>query len=120
MRKVLLETNNIYHIFNRGVNKGNIFFDEKDYLRFLKAAVHYKTKATKFSYRNYSLNSNNTNDDTGSLKTVEILAYCLMPNHFHFVAKQLADNGITDYCRRLFNSFSHYINIKHGRVGPLF
>lgn len=43
-----------------------------------------------------------------------------MPNHFHLLMKQLIDNGITDYMRRLGNSHSHYINVKHKRTGPIF
>ncbi|MEK7553088.1 MAG: hypothetical protein AAB504_00130 [Patescibacteria group bacterium] len=43
-----------------------------------------------------------------------------MPNHFHFLVKQLEDGGITWFMQRLANSYVHYLNIKHRRVGPLF
>ncbi|MBI2420513.1 MAG: transposase [Candidatus Levybacteria bacterium] len=43
-----------------------------------------------------------------------------MPNHFHFLVKQLKDDGITSYMRQFMNSFVHYINVKNKRVGPLF
>lgn len=121
MRKTPLITNHIYHVFNRGVNKGDIFFSQKDYERFLSAARHYLTKNSKFSYEK-DTNSNNSND-TGSLELkpkIEILAYCLMPNHFHFLIKQLEEDGITSYMRRFMNSYSHYVNVKNKRVGPLF
>ncbi len=49
MRKVPIVTNQIYHIFNRGVNKADIFFKEDDYRRFYSAAVHYKTSNARFS-----------------------------------------------------------------------
>ena len=118
MRKTPLITDHIYHIFNRGVNKGDIFFNDGDYYRFYLAAVHYTIKTTKFSYER----SPTVINDTGSLNQprVEILAYCLMPNHFHFLIKQSVDNGITSYMRQLTNSYSHYANIKYKRVGPLF
>lgn len=121
-RKFPIVTGNIYHIFNRGVNKSDIFYEPEDYENFLKAAVHYKTKSTKFSYTKLTLYKS---DDTVSsivlpLAKVEILAYCLMPNHFHLMIKQVADDGITNYMRRLGNSHSHYINVKYKRTGPLF
>lgn len=127
MRKVPLTTNEIYHIFNRGVNKDKIFFSEKDYKRFYLAAIHYKTKSTKFSYETndpVSSASGDVSSASGKFKDkeakVQIFAYSLMPNHFHFLVKQLVDGGITSYLRHLANSYSHYVNIKYKRVGPLF
>lgn len=116
MRKIPLVTNHIYHVFNRGVNKNEIFFSEKDYKRFTLAARHYIAKNSKFSYDK----PNSDPVSAASKSKVEILAYCLMPNHFHFLIKQLDDNGITSYMRRFMNSYVHYVNIKYKRVGPLF
>lgn len=120
-RRMPLVTGNIYHVFNRGVNKAPIFFTEKDYSRFLSAAVHYLSKNTKYTYEKQKILNN---DDTGSSESkpkpkVGVLAYCLMPNHFHFLVKQLEDNGITSYFRRLTSSYAHFINLKYKRIGPL-
>ncbi len=125
MRKVPLVTNNIYHIFNRGVNKGEIFFSASDYKHFLSAAKHYLVKNSKYSYEKPFASL----DEPGSSALsalraekprIEILAYCLMPNHFHFLVKQVSDKGIASYMQRFVNSYVHYINIKYKRVGPLF
>lgn len=123
MRKTPLITGYIYHIFNRGVNKSKIFFSEGDYKRFLLAAKHYKIKNIKFSYDK----PNEPNDPVSSVSTerdvqpkIEVLAYCLMPNHFHFLIKQLNENAISSYMRRFMNSYVHYVNVKHKRIGPLF
>lgn len=121
-KRMPLVTGNIYHVFNRGVNKTPIFFAENDYSRFLDAAVHYLSKNTKYTYEKQKLSDN---DETGSSESapapkVEVLAYCLMPNHFHFLVKQFEDGGITSYFRRLANSYAHFINLKYKRVGPLF
>ena len=43
-----------------------------------------------------------------------------MPNHFHFLLKQLEDNGISWFMQHLINSYVHYLNIRHDRLGPLF
>lgn len=125
MRKVPLVTNQIYHLFNRGVNKNDIFFSQKDYERFLAAAKHYITKNSKFSYEKPQLDetgAKEANDPVSlaSNQKIEIIAFCLMPNHFHFLMKQLSDNGITIYMRRFMNSYVHYVNVKNKRVGPLF
>ena len=125
MRKTPLVTDNIYHVFNRGVNKNEIFFSEKDYKRFLLVARHYKTKNNKFSYErsnNDPVSLVSSMDPTGIniQPKAEILAYCFMPNHFHFLIKQLNDGGITSYMRHFMNSYAHYVNIKYKRVGPLF
>src|SRR3989344_398883 len=122
MRKIPLATNQIYHIFNRGVNKNDIFFSQKDYNRFLAAAKHYIIKNSKFSYEKSPVDNNEANDPVSlaSGPKIEILAYCLMPNHFHFLIKQLVDDGITIYMRRFMNSYVHYVNVKNKRLGPLF
>ena len=121
-RKDLLITGHTYHIFNRGVNKATIFYSEGDYQRFIYAAVHYLSSNKKFSYErnNLGLYTTEKSKNPKEAPKVQILAYCLMPNHFHLIAKQLADGGITDYFRHLLNAYSHYVNIKYKRVGPLF
>lgn len=131
MRKQPLVTGHVYHVFNRGVNKVNIFYSEDDYRQFLDAAIHYLSRLNRYSYEKRARRKPfSANHDPGSVQPlqpiqelppkVEILAYCLMPNHFHFLVKQLEDSGLTAYFQRLSNSFAHYLNIKHDRVGPLF
>jgi len=122
LRKDILTTGQIYHIFNRGVNKGDIFFSEKDYKRFTTTAIHYKNFTQKFTATIASGISDTVSEKLnrmGKPKT-QILAYCLMPNHFHFLVKQLEDDGITWFMQHLTNSYVHYLNLKYKRVGPLF
>lgn len=121
-RKIPLVTGEVYHIYNRGVNKADIFFSKRDYQRFYDAAVHYITESTRFSFRKHLLNEPGSQQSPkgGKIPKVKILAYCFMPNHFHFLIKQIEDDGVSSYMRNLCNSYSHYINIKNDRVGPLF
>lgn len=122
LRKDVLITGNSYHIFNRGVNKNNIFFSEKDYKRFIATAIHYKNFLHKFTASSVSDPVSEKLDKLRRMEKpkIQILAYSLMPNHFHFLVKQLEDGGITWFMQRLANSYVHYLNIKHRRVGPLF
>lgn len=87
----------IYHIFNRGCNKENIFFNEDNYIYLLK-----KIKGT---YVKYGAN---------------ILAYCLMPNHYHFLVRQVSDRPLSDWIQRLFNGYVQAVNRQQKRSGTLF
>ena len=90
--------NSFHHLYNRGANKANIFFENEEYLYFLNRLRHYKDK-----YK------------------IDILAYCLMPNHFHlFVRQRTEDFTISQFTAALLNSYSKAINKKHQRNGTLF
>lgn len=107
----------IYHIFNRGVEKRNVFTDTKEYTRFLEVIRYYQQihPQIKFSQANREERENLSEG-----KLIEVVAYCLMPNHFHLLLKQLNDNGISTFIRRLINSYTRYFNTKNERIGPLF
>lgn len=87
----------IYHIYNRGCNKENIFFNEENYLYLLK-----KIKKTYIKYG------------------ARILAYCLMPNHYHFLVRQETERPLSDWIQMLFNGYVQAINKQRGRSGTLF
>jgi len=107
-----------YHIYNRGVEKRNIFGTGKDYNHFLKTMIYYQLEGPKprfskfFKYQLFKPDLDK--------RLVDITCYCLMPNHFHFLVKQLRDNGISELISKLSNSYTKYFNTKNNRVGPLF
>jgi len=102
-----------YHLYNRGVEKRKIFLDEDDYVMFLGLLKKYLSKE-------------NPTDKYGRLSgtyygKLELLAYCLMPNHFHllmYVEDEAKD--ITELMRRVCTSYTMYFNKKYTRVGHLF
>ena len=102
-----------YHIYNRGVNKQEIFRDKEDYAVFLSLVKRYL--GDKIVKRSNGTPNLNFYDD------ISLLAFCLMSNHFHFMVYQ-GDNerAITEFIRSLITSYGMYFNKKYNRVGALF
>lgn len=118
-RIVPIVNNEVYHIYNRGSDKRDIFLQPRDYKRFIKTFYYYHFEGPK--PRLSLLNKNNFNHfkpDPKS-KLVEIFCYCLMPNHFHFMVRQLKTHGISIFMSQLANSYTKYFNTKRKRIGPL-
>lgn len=125
MRKNPLVTNEYYHIYNRGVDKRDIFMSKKDINRFILSIKEFNTIYPVGSIRD------NLRDKldikTKRLKKrekgdilVSIVCYCLNPNHFHFILKQEKDGGISEFLKRLLGGYSKYFNKIHDRNGALF
>lgn len=106
-----------YHVFNRGVAKVPIFNNVTDYKRFLKSMLYYQIKGPK---PRLSLFNPKTINFNSTKKIVNIICYCLMPNHFHLLLEQAEETGITEFLSRISNSYTKYFNIKNNRQGPLF
>jgi putative transposase len=126
IRKTILANNEIYHIYNRGVEKRPVFVDKKGYDRFMQIIDYYRfancpIKFSKFKVLPLAEKVNLMKDlEKKSKLLVDIYAFCLMPNHFHFLLKQLEKNGISKFISKASNAFSHYFNIRHDRSGHLF
>ncbi|OGE33500.1 hypothetical protein A3D83_00840 [Candidatus Daviesbacteria bacterium RIFCSPHIGHO2_02_FULL_41_10] len=106
-----------YHIYNRGVEKRTIFEKNWDYSRLIKTIKYYQLIGPKPKLSRFLVGSIFKPDN--DKKIVEIICYCLMPNHFHFLVKQLKDGGVTEFISKLSNSYTKYYNVKYNRVGPL-
>lgn len=114
MRKVPFVESEYYHVYNRGVDKRNIFEDRKDLDRFFQSIKEFNSIEPIGS-----IFENSFNDKKDIEKLVEIVCYCINPNHFHFVLRQLVKNGITEFMRRL-GGYTWYFNNRHKRNGALF
>ena len=108
----------IYHIYNRGVEKRRVFEDRRCYKRLLHAIKYYQLKGPKPKF-SHSFN-NSLFKPNAEKKIVDIICYCLMPNHFHLLVKQLFDGGISEFVGKLINSYTKFYNVKYKRIGPLF
>ena len=125
-RKYPLITNQIYHIFNRGIDHKLTFLDKRDYFRAINSMIYYQHSNLPFKYAkllSISLDERNkiwTNLIKSNDKYVNLISYCFMPNHFHFLVEQLEDEGISKFLSNFSNSYTRYFNTKNKRNGFLF
>lgn len=110
--------NSYYHVYNCGVEKRRIFEDEDDYEAFLRYLKLYLTPVDVLRkdeplLRLYIINRNLSEE-------LELLAFCLMSNHFHFLLHQKTKDAITKFMRSITTAYSMYFNRKYSRVGSLF
>lgn len=117
-RQTFFVNNNFYHIFNRGVEKRIIFKSNPDYQRFLATAYYYQFAGPKPKFSTHT--RFRQQDFHAKPRIVEIVCYCLMPNHFHLILRQLKTNGIQEFMKKVLNSYTKYFNTKYKRSGHLF
>ena len=111
------EENGYYHIFNRGVEKRKIFLDDQDYKMFsyylfvyLKPLDEILLAYPRLPIR---LQAKNLSDE------IDLISYCLMPNHFHLLLKQRTKNGFSKFIKQITNAYTEYFNKKYERTGSL-
>jgi REP element-mobilizing transposase RayT len=86
-----------YHIYHRGADRQKIFFETENYFYFLRLLNKYRERLA-----------------------MNVVAYCLLPNHFHFVLQPRKTDTLSDFMRRLQLSYVQAINKRYQRDGPLF
>jgi len=94
---LLYEQGKYYHIYNRGCDKGNIFQDTHDYEKLIQ--IIETSKHDEY---------------------VKIIAYSLMPNHYHLLVKQTTSKPVSKWIMYIFNAYVQYYNHRHNRSGTLF
>lgn len=127
--KTYLE-NGYYHIYNRGVEKRLIFEDDQDYAVFLSYLKTYLLPKDEKQLKEILTSENSTYkqkaEATKLIKLnnfcdqIKLIAYCLMPNHFHFLLKQRQENAIDEFMNSLGTRYTMFFNKKHKRVGTLY
>ncbi|CAN5150337.1 hypothetical protein BH11PAT3_BH11PAT3_2170 [soil metagenome] len=113
MRNISLSEGEHYHIFNRGVDKKNIFVDQNDFNRFLIGLKLFNTREIVGNLsRQHEIENKN--------KLVDFTAYSISSNHFHFILKPICEKGIEMFMHKLSMGYAKYFNAKHKRSGALF
>ncbi len=110
----------VYHVFTKSIAGFQIFCEDKDFQRIIELLSYYKDNPL-IRFSDYQKLKNKFKHTllkkTPSL--IQIIAYCIMPTHIHLVLYEKRENGISDYMRRLLNSYTRYFNEKIKRKGPL-
>ncbi|MCK5475343.1 MAG: transposase [Candidatus Pacebacteria bacterium] len=134
MRNIKFENNEYYHIYNRGVDKRDVFCDKEDYLRFLESIRELNNiESTGGFYRKYLKDKNEKDSLSRGLASnleakpllklsflTEVICYCLNPNHYHFILEQLTNDGVSKFMHKVGTGYSSYFNQKYDRSGSLF
>ena len=102
-----------YHCYNRGTDKRTIFYDNQDYGYFLKSIESYNSTEV---YGKLRLHHSVVVEE----QLVEVVSYCLLPNHFHIVLKERIEGGVSKYMQRIGIGYTMYFNEKNDRSGALF
>lgn len=125
-RKVPLIKGYFYHVINRGISEIPVFNNKWNYDRFLSYLIYYQNVNTPCRYSHFLKLSNlERNEILVEIRKegnfyVDLIAYCLMPTHFHLLLKQNIENGISIFLSKVTNSYTRYFNVKNDRKGFLF
>lgn len=122
IRKVPFVNNEYYHIFNRGVDKRELFKDYEDLKRFFQSMEEFNTVEPIGSIFENSFRKESPGllGGPASKSLVNFICYCINPNHYHFILKQIINKGIEKFMQRLGTGYTKYFNHKYDRSGTLF
>ena len=126
IRKHPIFLDQIYHVYNRGVSLEQIFKDKRDYQRFANLVNFYRYSSPSLRYSYYNRLPQKSRElfleelEKNNQKHVAVYVFSLMPNHFHFILKEIVESGIIKFLSNLQNSYAKYFNTKTKRKGSLF
>lgn len=119
-------TNSFYHIYNKSIDTLVPFSEEVYSAHLLNLIWFYRSNNRKVSFSDFKnatekLKSQFTKDiiDPKGFQ-IEILAFCIMPNHYHFLLRQNMDRGIFQFMNNVINAFTRSYNLIKERRGPIF
>lgn len=110
----------IYHVYNRGVEKRKIFLDDGDYKYFLWLIKEFLKPRSSSTGLGPAQGPTLGREKPNFSEEIEILAYCLMPNHFHLLIRQKEVDSMSRFMKSLGTNYSMRFNRKYERVGSLF
>ncbi len=108
-----------YHLYNRGTEKRNIFLEKNDYDRFL-ALLYLANQIGPTELKLQGRTLEEISEPRKGGRLVDIVVYCLMPNHFHLLVRECQDGGISKFMQKLTTGYTMYFNKKNERSGALF
>lgn len=115
--------NELYHVYNRGVEKRNICADDRDRVRFVHSLYEFNDTAPAHNVKHYFETKDIASpyfQRRDKTPLVQIHGWCLMDNHYHLLLSECAEGGLADFTRKLGIGYTHYFNERHERSGVLF
>jgi len=109
-----------YHILNRGVEKRKIFLNDKDRIRFIHDLYEFNDINPALKYETIELQRRDNDYSRPRERLVDVQCFSLMPNHHHLICRQLKENGISLFMKKIHGGYARGFNEKHKRVGHLF
>ena len=125
-RRTPIVTGEVYHTFNRSIARQPFFLNVRGYSRAIELINFYSYVQPSLRFSHYNrLPLKEKADFLKDLKNkgrkqIQLFAFCLMPNHIHFLMKELEKNGISRFMSNFQNSYAKYFNLKNDRTGSLF
>lgn len=129
MRNIEISVGEHYHIYNRGNQKQPTFLDDRDRIRFLFIILHFQSPTIFYNlgrptayyvrHRVFNIEPNNL-QEIHKNRFVDLVAFALMPNHFHLIVGERKAGGIAQYMQRALNAYTKYFNAKYKKSGHLF
>jgi|SRR3989338_1658080 len=119
MRKAIFAANEYYHIYNRGTEKRNVFNNQREIDRFL-GLLYICNRSESANMREQGRSLKEIGVIATTQKLVSICAYCLMPNHFHLLLKEVSHGGISKFMQKILTGYTLFFNANHERSGALF
>lgn len=127
MKRPIFTENCFCHVFNRGVEKRNTFMEDGDYVRFIHYLFELNNNENCYNLSRTLKTKNNKIKSESHLfqqepreLLVEILAFTLMPNHYHLILRQKTENGISKFMQKIGTGYTMFFNTKYKRSGSLF
>jgi putative transposase len=128
MRKFPLVGGEVYHVMNKSIAGYEIFTHESDYVRFVRLLRFFNLTAqpTKFSFfltRDQGVRQHGFEAALAEISSAnnhsQIIAYCLMPTHFHLLARPSTNDSLSQLLKNALNGYARYFNTKYKRRGTL-
>lgn len=124
-RKFPIVVGETYHIFSKSIAEYQIFRNPQEYQRMKDLLIYYRQEKPELRFSDFLRKENKEEPSLVYLPKenvkflLELIAYCLMPTHFHLIVFQLQEEGISTFMKLVLDSYARYFNIKTKRKGPL-